>query len=103
MFDLARPLAPTLVGHAEGQAGDIESTGDRMYAADGARTWREAGAAVDELPRPAAALRARGELVAALDAVQPYAFLLYKTVGERRASLGSLALGEQVADLAWGD
>ena len=103
VFDLARPLAPTLVGHAEGQAGDIESTGDRLYAADGARTWREAGADVVELPRPAASLRARGELVAALDAVQPNAIMLYKTDGERLASLGSLALGEQVADLAWGD
>lgn len=103
VLDLTQPLTPTLVGHAVGQPGDVWSTGDRTYAADGARTWREAGAKVVELSRPATLLRGHDGLLAAVDAAKPNQITLYKISGDQLEKLHSLTLGERLADLAWGE
>lgn len=102
-YELAAPLAPRLIAHARGVPGPLWSAGGRLYATSGAEDWARAGVEVQTLSQPAAILRGRDRLYAAIDAGRRNELSLYQDHNGRLMKLTSVSLGARLTDLAWGD
>ncbi len=103
VFDLAQPLQPRLTGSTADKVGEPWPQGGQVYVGYGAEAWRAAGITALEPPRPAAALRGQGDLLAALDQTRRERLSVYRIGGGKMELLAELDLGRPLLDLAWGE